>query len=250
MALRLPRVVALFVLLSAGTLGAQVREPAPGPHCLDARAIERVRAIDDNTLVVAAQEGRFVVAHASGCDPEQPSSLVAVKGWVCGGAQEFLRSGDRTCPVLSVTRVDARTYAGLAAVADQRRAKRDAAGRPTLETTEVTAPLAPARGFRGNADYCFAVSAVRAWSMRGNDILVQTSPRRAAGHRSYQVELATSCPELDRVDTLDFVSGVGIGMICGHPGDRAVPSGVNRAGPTARMRMGSACPITAVYPLD
>jgi hypothetical protein len=218
----LHRFAALLLLLGA-VAAANARGPAPGPDCLDARALERVRTIDPNTLLVASGNGRFVVAHATGCSagtPEAPSRLVAREGWACGAEREFLQEGDSLCPLLSVTRVDARVYAGLAAAADGHSFARRGEGRPTLAPVEVTAATSRPRGFRGDTDYCFPIRAVRGWKPSPEGVVVLTSPNRAGGKRRYRVEFTSSCPEIEWAEAVDFQSGVSIGMICGHPGDR------------------------------
>ena len=240
---------------------AAARAPAPSDACLDARAIERVRAIDENTLVVAAGNGRFVVAHASGCDAKQPAELLATEGWACGAEKEFVKVADMLCPVISVTRIDGRTYAGLAAAADQREFFVMKEGDTALEPVEVTAKAAKQRaGFRGDTDYCFSPAAVRGWQLDGNEIIVQTSKRRAGGNSSYRVLLSSSCPELEWADNVEFESGVGIGMICGHAGDKAIARddfgipGTAERGPAQLSRTAAAregrggCTIAAVYP--
>lgn len=255
-----------FLALLAPAGGAAAREPAPGPDCLDARALQRVRTIDPNTLLVASGNGRFVVAHATGCSagtPETPSRLVARQGWACGAEREFLQEGERLCPLLSVTRVDARVYAGLAAAADGHSFARRGEGRPTLAPVEVTAATTRPRGFRGDTDYCFPIRAVRGWKPSPEGVVVSTSPRRAGGKRRYRVEFASSCPEIEWAEAVDFQSGVSIGMICGHPGDRVLmleESGVfgeEATGQGAPARIGwnpasggyrGACFIASVFP--
>jgi hypothetical protein len=111
------------------------------------------------------------------------------------------------------------------------------------------------RGFRGDVDYCFSTDAVRGWQLDGNEIVVQTSKRRAGGHDSYRVALAGSCPELEWADSVEFYSGVGIGMICGNAGDKALAvdttlePGIEQRGPMLMARTGG-CPIAAVFPED
>jgi hypothetical protein len=251
------RILCLLGLV-ASSVGA--REAGPAPNCLDARTIERVRTLDENTLVVAAGNGRFIVAHGTGCELQEPASLLAQEGWVCGREREFVRSGDVLCPVTSVTAVDARTYANLAAAADRRVATRHAGSPPQLEAVEVLGVTPRARGFRGDTDYCFAPHAVRGWQFKRNEVVVQTSPRRAGGNRRYRIALAESCPGLDRANAVEFVSGYSIGMICGNPGDRIVPRqenvngeivGLSSIPPSASARaFATGCAIAAVFPDD
>ena len=79
-------------------------------------------------------------------------------------------------------------------------------------------------------------------------------PRRAGGNRYSRVELADTCPELFDALNIGFESGVGIGLICGNPGDRVVAlspapgllgEGTERSGFASRVR----CNVSAVYPL-
>jgi hypothetical protein len=244
-------------LLAAGLallpLVAQARAPAPAADCLDARGIERVHAVDENTLVLDAVNGWFVVAHAAGCTVRDKARLLAADGWACGAGKEFVQVGETLCPVLSVTRVDGRTYAGLAAAADRRGPA--IGGTPSLAPVQVEARAPRAVGFRGDSSYCFSPAAVRGWQLDGSrQLVVQTSPRRAGGKKSYRVELDGSCPELAWADAIEFRSGLGMGMICGHAGDRAfahddgIELGVDEREPTRFALRG--CGIAAVWPED
>jgi hypothetical protein len=218
------RTVGLGLVALLGPSAALAREPAPSDACLDARTLNRVRSLDPNTLLIDAGDRHFVVAHASGCDAgseAQPSSLVAHEGWVCGKEREFVRSGDTLCPVLSVTRIDARVYASLAAAADG--VTRDENGRLRMAPLEVVGASKRGRGFRGDPDYCFPIPAVRAWSLDANDLIVVTSRRRSGGNAKYRVELETTCPELEWADGIDFRSTASTGWICGNAGDRVIP---------------------------
>ena len=246
------RRIALLALALFPVL-APARAPAPAGDCLDARTIERVHAVDENTLALDAANGWFVVAHASGCSVRGKATLLAAEGWACGDGKEFVQVGDTLCPVLSVTRVDGRTYAGLAAAADRRGYPAD--GTPSLAPVEVEARTRRGGGFRGDSSYCFAPDAVRGWQLDGSSqLVVQTSPRRAGGKKSYRVELDGACPELAWADSVEFRSGVGIGMICGHAGDRAfahddgIELGIDERAPTRFALRG--CGIAAVWPED
>ena len=95
-------------------------------------------------------------------------------------------------------------------------------------------------------------------------MLVELSPRRSGGHRYYRVELAQTCPDLDSAPAIVFRSGVGIGLICGNPGDRVIaqdsgggslfdagdPGFVFADDPrrSGRMGMRVQCSVAAVYP--
>jgi len=241
---RLATIAALLIAVAV-----QARAPAPGPDCLDARAIERAHAVDEHTLAIDAEGGWFVVAHSGGCALDGAGELLARDGWLCGADGEFVRSGERLCPIRSVTRIDGRTYAGLAAAAHQRTLGVDAAVTAPLE---VQAPAPRRPGFRGDSSYCFSPVAVRGWHVDGRELVVQAAPRRNGGKRSDRVALDAPCPELTWADAVEFVSGVGVGMICGNPGDRVLPQedavtlGIDDRGPTRSMLRG--CGIAAVWP--
>ena len=242
--------LAALVLIAPAALA---RSPAPSGGCLDARTIERVHAVDENTLAIDAANGWFVVAHATGCVVQDKARLLAAEGWACGAGKEFVQVGTTACPVLSVTRIDGRTYAGLAAAADRRGIP--LSDTPSLAPVEVEARARRAVGFRGDSSYCFAPSAVRGWQLDGsNQLVVQTAPRRSGGKKSYRVELEGACPELAWADAVDFRSGVGIGLICGHAGDRAfalddgIALGIDEREPTRFALRG--CGIAAVWPED
>lgn len=243
---------ALLACLALPMLAA-ARSPAPGADCLDARTLERVHAVDENTLAVDAGNGWFAVAHASGCDVANSAKLLANEGWACGAGEEFVQVGQTRCPVLSVTRIDGRTYAGLARAADRHHFAIDGDA-PSLDPVEVTAPARRSAGFRGDSSYCFSPAAVRGWQADGHELVVQTAPRRNGGKRQYRVALVSSCPELAWADAVEFRSGVGIGMICGHAGDRAIAHddgielGIDDREPTRFMLRG--CGIAAVWPED
>ena len=148
------RRIALIAGLSLLPWIASARAPAPSDDCLDARTIERVHAVDENTLALDAKNGWFVVAHASGCVVRDEARLLAEEGWACGAGKEFVQVDETLCPVLSVTRIDGRTYAGLAAAADRR--TYDQSDMTSLAPVEVQARRRRAPGFRGDSSYCFA----------------------------------------------------------------------------------------------
>lgn len=241
-----------WLALAALSAQAGARAPAPSPGCLDARAIERVHAVDENTLAIDAGNGWFAVAHAAGCSVETSAKLLAKDGWACGAGADFVQDGKTLCPVLSVTRIDGRTYAGLAQAADRRRFAAD--GAPSLAPVEVRAQRRAAAGFRGDTSYCFSPTAVRGWQLDGNELVVQTAPRRSGGKRSYRVALLAPCPELIWADAVEFRSGLGVGMICGNAGDLALARddgmelGVDDRQPTRFIQRG--CGIAQVWPED
>jgi len=62
---------------------------------------------------------------------------------------------------------------------------------------------------------CFSINAVRSYvGMSGN--LIEVTLR---GGERRRMELENSCAQLDRFDSVNFVSGSGNGKICGHPRD-------------------------------
>jgi len=201
---------------------AQTPAPAPrlppAPGCLDARQMDEVRQVSPTLLAVQGRDGqRFRIDLADGCPgaSQAQAVLLAREGWVCGTGREYVRIGDATCAVAAIATVDAREYAALARasqVADD--------GVTTLDTVQVRAPRR--HGFAGSSSFCFNPRYLRAWSEDKQGMLVELSPRRSGGHRYYRVELAQSCPDLDSAPAITFRSGVGIGLICGNPGDRVV----------------------------
>lgn len=204
-----------------------------------------MRQASPDTLAVLDQDGgRFRIQLGGDCPQagEPGAQLLAREGWVCGGAQEYVRTGEVLCPVTGVTRIDARAYATLA-----RAASLVGADVATLETVEVRE--ARRRGFGGSYSYCFSPRHLRAWSEDPQGLLVELSPRHSGGNRFYRIELAGSCPELDSAPAIEFRSGMGIGLICGNPGDQIVTVGDRGpgggiGGPGSRFR----CTISAVYP--
>ena len=209
----------VFLLLAAALPAhAQERSPAPSPDCLDARRMQEIHQADARTLAVQGSDGRrFRLALATDCplQADTPAVLLAREGWVCGTGNEFVRTGPATCAVTALAGVDARTYAALARTASQADD-----GVTTLETVSVRAPRR--RGFAGSPSFCFNPRYLRAWSEDSEGMLVELSPRRSGGHRYYRVELAQNCPDLDAAPAIVFRSGVGIGVICGNPGDRII----------------------------
>ncbi len=192
---------------------------APAPGCLDARQMAEVRQASSTELAVQGRDGqRFRIALSSGCPGAggDDAVLLAREGWVCGTGKEYVRIGEATCAVTAIATIDAREYAAMARAATVPADD----GLTTLETVEVRAPKR--RGFAGSSSFCFNPRYLRAWSEDSQGMLVELSPRRSGGHRYYRVELAQSCPDLDSAPAITFRSGVGIGLICGNPGDRVV----------------------------
>jgi hypothetical protein len=216
--------------------------------------MQEVRQVDPRTLTVLTDDDRrFRVDMASDCLMETGNAtLLAQEGWVCGQPREFVRTGEQLCPIVGLQTIDAREYAALAREGDR-------AGIATLDTVQVRAERR--RGFAASYSYCFNPRYMRAWSEDSDGLLVEMSPRRAGGNRYYRVELAQSCPDLNSAPAVSFRSGVGIGLICGNPGDqvlaqteredleRAYLQGngiVPRFDP--RRAGATRCTVTAVYP--
>ena len=68
------------------------------------------------------------------------------------------------------------------------------------------------------ADRCFRIRDVRGFAvMRGEKVAITL---RGGGKRIVQVDAA--CPQLDRLEEFDLVSGARDGRICGHPQDAII----------------------------
>lgn len=234
--------------LLAGTPALAGQRTPPQPHCLDARLIGGAEGIRADTVAIRLKDGqRFRVELARDCPA--PASRLSVRGaaegWLCGAPGEALVIGDTHCPVAAVAPIDARGYADLLRERDHHQVA-------TLDPLQVQAPR-QSRGFRGNSDYCVAVDHVRSWNEDPQGVTVEVSPRRAAGNRFYRIELASGCPSLANAQTMVLVSGMGIGMVCGHPGDRLQLLRPERetilpGDPGNRSRRHE-CSISRVYPL-
>ncbi len=258
--------ISMALLGAAPSLASEAapqRQP-PQPHCLDARGITAMRQPDPRTLLLTAADGSH---HQLGLDRDCPglehaehAELLGRDGWICNSRDAFVRTGGMQCRVTSVAMLDARQYA-----ARLRASEHDAVA--TLDRVEVHGQRRQGwHGFRGSYDYCFNPRDVRSWSEDPEGLLIETSPRRSGGHRWYRVELASHCPELDSSPSLQFVSGVGIGLICANPGDSVVASrdtmgafagskglpGVDNLADPARaaspIASGIRCEVAAVYP--
>ena len=243
---------------------ADDRQP-PQPHCLDARQIADAQGIDARTLALRLknqQRFRLQLEHDCPAPTHTLSVRGAAGGWLCGQPGEALLLGDQRCPVSAVEPLDGAAFAELLRQRDAQRVE-------TLETVEARAQAA--RGFRGISDYCVATDNIRSWSEDPQGLIVEVGAPCAAGNRYYRVELVNACPPLAGARTLSLVSGMGTGMVCGHPGDRIqltrpdrellgsgmfdtsarVSNGVaepsSRNAPTNRR---SDCPIRRVYPLQ
>lgn len=125
---------------------------------------------------------------------------------------------------------------------------------PTLSAVEVGAERP--RGFRGSTNYCVATRFVRSWSTDNDGLIVEVSPRRAAGNRYYRVELQGTCDMLNRAPSITLTSGVGTGIVCGYPGDKVELAGADESSEltsaAARRRwveIEKFCNVLAVYPI-
>lgn len=247
----------ILALCAVAVSQASAREPAPAPDCADARAIERVRRVDAGTLLLATETSRFVLSHVEGCDVRQPSSLLGANGWICPDAEAYVRTGDLACPIQTIETLDDRRYAVLAARADRNSSTQNADGSLTLAPVEVTAKVTRPRGFRGDTDYCLRPDTVRSFQLEQGKLYVETSARRSGGNRRYRVELTTSCPQLTWARRIAFESNLGIGVICGHPGDNLLPieqedvpaHGEDMVRPSNPGIIGRHCAISSVYPV-
>ena len=261
----------------AASAAAGTRPPAPAADCLDARDLRAARRAAADALLVETDAGGWRVELESGCaiDPaESGLSLLAEHGWACGiGAERptVLRGVERACKVLAVTRLDARAYATQARAADRANL---AGGAAVLDAVDVKARGVARRAFAGSTDYCVATRAVRSWSFDGESVLVHTSAMRNGGNRAYRIELAHACPELTFTNTIELHSGIGIGMLCGNPGDALLyseqdpirasvaspragwrPHGEGQSGMLGLLQPSilvaqSGCAIAAVYPVE
>lgn len=234
--------------------GLPAREP-PAPHCADARTIEESWQSDDRTLVLRVANGaRYRIDLADACPgatAEGELRLLTPGGWLCGSNEERVRSGDAVCAVAGLAPIDAREFARHARTAV-------ATTGHHLDRVVVTAPKG--RRFAGSTSYCLNASHMRGWHEDGDGLVVEVSPRRSGGHSRYRVELAGSCPELAWATAMRLESSLGMGVVCGNPGDRAVAVAESNdafAGdryrrvvampPPVRSR---GCPVTGVYPIE
>ena len=239
--------VGVVVLLTgAHVASTQAREP-PVAHCIDGRELVDARQIDARTLVLQDNDaGRRRVTLSDDCADvlrDEQVQFVGWGGWICGIDGDVVRSSVRTCRIETVDLLDAQAYAALLRSAQV----------PMLDTVVVQGRRT--RGFSGTPDYCVANRWLRSWHDGPDGLVVEVSPRRAAGHRHYRIETAGSCGFQFDADTLTLVSAMGTGVVCGHPGDQVVfgsdstdvelrSQRVPRAAALAR------CTITGVYPIE
>ncbi|MEN1943015.1 hypothetical protein WCE55_04020 [Luteimonas sp. MJ293] len=251
---------------------------APADHCLDSRQVDEVFQANERTLAVAASNGqRYRLDLAQACEGVTTvanARMLAKDGWMCGVDNEFIAMDDHLCPVSGVSRIDAAEYAKHA-----RASYTGADGTLTLATVHVQGERR--RGFAASSNYCFNPRHVRGWSEDREGVLVEVNPRRSGGNRFYRVELMGTCPQLAGGSAMQMRSRMGIGLICGNPGDTILtgtrgsggqsgsagslqggfePLMVASGRPTDFLMTGSdhvqtlgakfGCPIKAVYPLD
>ncbi|GGK10688.1 hypothetical protein [Luteimonas terricola] len=267
-------VTAALALLAPLSVAAESRTP-PAPHCLDAREVSEVFQSDARTLAMVQSDGqRFRVELGAACPDVTATSntrMLAANGWMCGTGNEYVSVDSQLCPVAAVAPITSAEYAQHA-----RASQTGADGSTTLATVVVKGERR--HGFAASHNYCFNPRHVRGWSEDPRGVVVEVNPRRSGGNRYYRVELVRSCPHLSGPVGISFRSGVGIGLICGNPGDdirtgtRGTASvGSAGSGPgqplfladgrsteflmTGSDRMQilgakSGCPIRAVYPMD
>lgn len=248
------RLLGLALLAASAAAPAADRLP-PAPHCLDARDVAQVRRVADDVLSVETSAGFFRVGLAEACTTPGPitaTSLISPEGWACGREDEYIRIGHRICGIATVQPLAPAAHARLLRESDQI-AYLDAVMLGTLEVEGKR----PRNGFAGTTEYCFSPRFVRSWSENKQGLVVETSPERAGGNRHYQVELEGSCSQLTMMHQLQFRSGVGIGVICGNPGDMVLGARIEAAAPepfaqpaaSTGMPATAGCAISAVYPL-
>ncbi|MEN1970924.1 hypothetical protein WCE34_01050 [Luteimonas sp. MJ204] len=264
---------AAFALLAPSAAFAEARTP-PAPQCLDAREVREVFQSDDRTLAMVQSDGRrFRVglgADCSGATDTSDARLLAADGWMCGTGNEFVAMDGRNCPVNEVEPITSAEYARHA-----RASQTGADGSTTLATVVVKGERR--HGFAASHSYCFNPRHVRGWSEDPKGVVVEVNPRRSGGNRYYRVELVRSCPHLAGPVEVAFHSGMGIGLICGNPGDdirtgtrggggiamdsgRGLPLAAASGRHPDFLMTGSdqlqilgakfGCPIRAVYPMD
>ncbi|MGY0560556.1 hypothetical protein ACW7G2_07545 [Luteimonas sp. A277] len=238
------------------TVAAQEHRVAPGPDCIDARGLVDVHQADAHTLAMRATDGtRALVELGIDCPGIVTGANVTTLGhggWLCGAPGEAVRSGSRSCPIAIVRVVDTREYAEVV-----RRAREEHIS--TFDPVVVSAPRQ--RGFVGTTDYCLRVDALRGWQEDVAGLRVEVSPRRAGGNRHYRIETDGGCGNMTNAETLRLVSGMGLGMVCGNPGDRVVfdraqpPAAAGVSGFPRPLMQGNlaslhGCRISRLYPID
>lgn len=253
------RFALLLLVLCAPTSAAQSTDPEripPAPDCIDAHALRDLHQTDERTLAMRAGDGtRAVVTLGVDCPAIASGSEVTTLGyggWLCGAPGETIHAGSQSCPVAGVRVVDNREYADVL-----RQAHLDAIN--TLDPVTVNAPRQ--HRFAGTTDYCLRVDILRGWQEDAGGLRVEVSPKRAGGNRYYRIETQGGCGDVLNAENLRLVSGMGLGMVCGNPGDRVVFSrdqppavGNDRGFSRARMQSSLAtqygCRINRLYPIN
>lgn len=246
------RLACMSVLLLTLSLAAPLegaaqegeRAARPHPDCMDARAVERVYPTSDWQMAAATLNGGgYRIEMQEACpglsEAGAQLSLLSPSGWVCGGAQEYVRveESGRLCPIAAMAPADNHEFAALLGEAAR-------VSGHQLDPIEVQAQAV--RGFRGSHEHCFAVRHVRGWSESDDAIEVEVSARRSGGNAKYRVTLGEICPDLGRATAVGFRSGGGNGVICGHAGDAVELMAVGRI---ATSPLGSRCSIRDVTPI-
>lgn len=252
--------------------GKRRRQPSgTGAALPGCRRVDEVVQSDSRTLAIASSDGqRYRLDLASECrdlTKAATSKIVAEGGWVCGRGNEFIIADNQRCEVATIHQI---TPAGYAAMA--RASYTSADGTVTLPGISVKGE--ERRRFVASVNYCINPRHVRGWSEDGDGLVVEVNPRRAGGNRFYRVELASNCPQLSGGSAMQLQSGMGIGVVCGNPGDRLVagtrstsggalssgsapmsfrdgrPEDFLETGTDQLQLIGSkfGCPIRAVYP--
>jgi hypothetical protein len=91
-------------------------------------------------------------------------------------------------------------------------------GRSAAVTAAAICPVQAIRPTASPADRCFRIRDVRGFAvMRGEKVAITL---RGGAKRVVQVDAA--CPQLDRLEEFDLVSGARDGRICGHPEDAII----------------------------
>lgn len=91
-------------------------------------------------------------------------------------------------------------------------------GRSAAVTAAAICPVQAIRATSAPADRCFRIRDVRGFAvMRGEKVAITL---RGGDKRLVQVDAA--CPQLDRLEEFDLVSGARDGRICGHPQDAII----------------------------
>jgi hypothetical protein len=91
-------------------------------------------------------------------------------------------------------------------------------GRSAAVTASAICGVRAIRPTSSPADRCFRIRDVRGFAlMRGEKVAITL---RGGGKRIVQVDAA--CPQLDRLEEFDLVSGAADGRICGHPQDAII----------------------------